>query len=357
MEVFADGERFVPNIETEFQKTVNFSLLARFSCYDIGSEHAYMISLMRGCMTATKKKAPEFARKLRELVGSWDGSQRELAHETRIPVSSLNRLCNHGIGSENHICVLLDKLGVKRRNVISLLIERRAELTDGKAREVWEGFTHAFLNEDEYLAETCPFLLQRAYACTHLGIPIGDVVTLAKRHNIPNIEYLYKVDLWKISSFVTAFEKKFGKDAKDLVLAENCEGFPPVLLVGFKEQRDAGDYLKLTNCKGTLFFGLPNLVIGDYQFLEGGEIKAHKNNGGVELLFSLQGIFEFVYQGVVCQTKLAPGRSLLLYDARKKHAVRLAKGKRGRLLMVRYDPKRREIQPGHSHRGRRFSKS
>lgn len=355
--VIADGERFVPNIETAFQKMENFSLRARFSCYDIRSEPANVISLMRGCMAAVKKKATKFARQLRELVRSWNLTQRELARETRIPVSSLNRLCNHGIGSEDHICALLDKLGVKRRKVISLLIERRAELSDGKAREVWKGFTHAFLNENDYLAEICPFLLQRAYACTHLGIPIGDVVKLAKRHDIPNMEYLEKVDLWKIVHFVTAFEREFGKDAKDLVLAGKREGFPPVLLIGSKEQRDAADYLKLTNCKGTLFFGLPNLVIGDYRFLERGEIKPHRNTGGVELLYSLQGIFELVCQGFLCQTKLTPGHSLLLYDARKRHAVRLAKGKRGRLLMVRYDPKGRVIQPGRPRKGRRRSET
>lgn len=353
MEVVADGKHFVPNIETAFPKTEIFSLWVRFSCYNIRNEPAHVISLMRGFMVAVKKKAPEFARRLRELVRSWNGTQRELAREIRIPVSSLNRLCNHGIGSEDHICNLLDKLGVKSQKVISLLIGRRAELSDGRAHEVWNGFTHAFLNEDDYLAETCPFLLQRAYACTHLGIPIGDVVELAKRFDIPNMEYLEKVDLWKIVHFVTAFEEEFGKDAKDLILAEKCEGFPPVLLIGFREQRDAADYLKLTNCKGTLFFGLPNLVIGDYRFLERGEIKPHKNTGGVEFLYSLQGIFELVCQGLMCQSKLTPGHSLLLYDARKRHAVRLAKGKRGRLLVVRYDPKRREIQPGCPRKGRR----
>lgn len=308
-------------------------------------------------MAAAQKKAPQFATRLRKLIRSWAGSQRELALETRIPVSSLNRLCNHGLGSENHICVLLDKLDVKRPRLMTLLLDRRAELSEGKAREVWKGLTYTFFNEDEYLAETCPFLLQRAYACTHLGIPIGDVVALAKRHHIPNMEYLEKVDLWKIVHFVTAFEKEFGKDAKDLVLGEKCEAFPPVLLFGSKKQIDAADYLRLTNCKGRLFFGLPHLVIGDYKFMERGEVKAHKNTGGVELLYSFQGIFELVHRGIVCQTKLVPGHSLLLYDARRSHAVRLAKGKRGRLLMVRYDPKRRELQPGRPRRGRRFSKS
>ena len=114
-------------------------------------------------MATNKRKTPKFAEQLRKYVRSWNGTQRELSRETGIPVSSLNRLCNYGLGSEDNICIILDRLGLGRRMILKLLIDRRVELSSSIAGEVWKSFEYGFLSEEEYLAETCQFPLQRAY--------------------------------------------------------------------------------------------------------------------------------------------------------------------------------------------------
>jgi quercetin dioxygenase-like cupin family protein len=278
-------------------------------------------------------------------------TQRQIADELGIPSSVVNRLCKSGVGSEDNICIILERLGLKKRRINELLADRRAELSKGKARETWRGFRYAYRDENEYLAETCPFPFERAYACTHLGIPISEIVDLAISYGIKNIQDLREVNPWEFIKFVEAFRNRFGDKAKEVVLAEKCEKFPPVFLFDFAAQKDAADYLDLTKCKGKVLFGLPHLVIGDYEFCKSGEIGSHRNTGGVELLYSLEGIFELTCQGLVCQTVLKPG-SMLVFDARKRHSIRLVGGEKGRLLMARYDPKRKHPQPGRPRRRR-----
>lgn len=301
----------------------------------------------------SRKTAFEFASRLRGLIDEQNKKQRKLANELQLSSSVVNRLCKEGIGSEENICIILEKLGLKRRRMLEMLTDRRAELSEGRARNAWKHFKYAFLDEDEYLAENCPIPLDRAFACTHMGIPIFEVMQLAKSHGISSIEDLQKVGLSTVLGFAEGFEKKFGAKAKKAVLAEKCKTFPPVLLFAFKHKRNAAEYIKLTKCNGQLFFGLPHLVIGDYAFAEGGVIEEHRNTGGVELLYSMEGVFELTSQGLICQTKLRPRSSILVLDAREKHSIRLAKGKKGRLIMARFDPKRREPLPGRPMRRRR----
>lgn len=302
---------------------------------------------------ASKPTAPEFAARLAQLIQERGMTQRKVADELDIPSSAVNRLCKSGNGSEENICLIFERLGLKRRRIVEHLTDRRAELSRGKAREAWRSFRYAFLDEDEYLAETCPFPFERAFACTHLGIPISEVVELAKSHGIENIQDLREVNPWKFMEFVRAFQNKFGESARKAVLAKRCEGFPPVLLFSFKEKRDAAEYIDLKNCDGKVLFGLPHLVISDYRFGERGTIGSHHHHGGIELLYSLEGIFELTCQGLRCGTKLTPRGSILVFDARKEHSIRLAEGDKGRLVIARYDPKRRELKPG-SHRRRRL---
>jgi predicted XRE-type DNA-binding protein len=299
----------------------------------------------------SKPRALVFAAELALLIKNRGMKQRQIASELHIPSSVVNRLCKSGVGSEDNICLILERLGLKKRRIDEQLADRRAELSRGKAHEAWKGFRYAFRDENEYLAETCPFPFERAFACTHLGIPINEVVDLAKSHGIKNIQDLREVNPWEFIKFAEAFCNRFGDKAKEIVLAEKCEIYPPVFLFDFAAQKDAADYVNLTNCKGKLLFGLPHLVIGDYEFSKSGEIGSHRNTGGVELLYSLEGTFELTCQGLVCQTMLTSG-SMLVFDARKRHSIRLIVGEKGRLLMARYDPRRKEVRPGRPPRRR-----
>ena len=301
-----------------------------------------------------KKNAPQFAAKLSALIEERSKTQRQMARECSLSSSAMNRLCKHGVGTDDDVCLILKQFNLKRRRVLEMLADRRAELSHGAAREFWEGFRYAFLNEDQYLRELSPFPLERAYACTHLGIHIGDVVALAQSCGLSQIEDSGEINFKKLMAFIQAFEQRFGKEARDAVLSDKCDLFPPVLLFDFAEQVNVADYLDLTDCGGRLLFGLPHLIIGDYEFGENGEIKAHKNTGGVEFLFSLAGVFELTYEGIVYGTKLSAGRFIFLLDARKKHAIKLieAKEKKGRLLMVRFYPGLREVKPGRPRRNR-----
>jgi hypothetical protein len=249
----------------------------------------------------------------------------------------------------------LAKLDLKRRRLLELLASRRAELATGEARDIWRGFKYAFRDEDEYLADTCPFPLQRACACTHHGIAIRDVVALAQEHEILGITDVREINPWKFTDFAVAFGKKFGHEAMTAVFAKECGEFPPVLLLDFKQHVDAANYIRLKNCSGRLFFGLPHLVIGDYLFAKDGEILPHRNAHGVELMYSLQGSFELTYQQTRYRTRLDPRKSMLVFDARKKHGIRLLRSGNGRLLMARYCPTIRNVKPGHP-RNRKASK-
>jgi transcriptional regulator with XRE-family HTH domain len=299
-----------------------------------------------------KKTAPAFASRLRDLIRKQEKSQRQIANECNISSSAVNRLCKDGVGSDKHICIILDRLNLKRRRILEMLADRRAELSEGIAQSVWRDFKYAYLDEDEYLTDVCTFPLDRAFACTYLGIRIREVIELAKSYGISNVEDLRKIDPWKFAEFVRAFEKKYGKDKRKAVLARECKPYAPVLLLDFKKKVNAVDCLKLRKCKGNLLFGLSHLVIGDYEFFEGGQIEAGEGTGGVELVYSLEGDFELKYQETVYPTKLRPNGSIFVFDGRKKHTIRLAEGNRGRLIVAMYYPKEREVLPDRLRRSR-----
>jgi transcriptional regulator with XRE-family HTH domain len=304
-------------------------------------------------MKSVTKIAPEFAKKFSGILQDYGKTQRQIASECKISSSVINRLCKDGTGSENHICIVLRKFDFKRRRIIEFLADRRAELSDEVAKEIWKDFKYAFLDEDEYLNEICPFPFERAFACTHLGIPVKEVVKLAKAYGISNIQDLRDISTWKLYDFVKASEEKFGSDATKIIFSKTCPKFPPVLLFEFEQQKNAKDYIKLVGCEGQLFFGLPHIVLADYVFSENGKICAHPNTGGVEMIYSLEGVFELTCAGKICQTKLRSRNSILIYDAREKHSIKLVEGTKGRLLIARFDPKRRYLAPGRPRRVRK----
>jgi quercetin dioxygenase-like cupin family protein len=298
----------------------------------------------------TAPTAPEFAAHFSMLIQATGKTQRQIARETQVPASSVNRLCKNGVGSEENICTVLDHLHLKRRRKLEMLADRRAELLEGPAKAAWEKFRYAFLDENEYLRELCPFPVERAYACAYLGIKLSEVVDLATKHGMPNIRDLQSVDPWKSAALRAAFQKRFGKKATEDVLARKCRPYPPVLILDSEKQVDPAGYVNLIRCNGRLIFGLPHLVIADYTFEEHGSIEAHRNTGGVEFLYSLNGTFELAYAGQVYPTTLAPRELVLVFDANKKHAVKLSEGNGGRLLMIRYYPNKREVVPGRPRR-------
>lgn len=292
------------------------------------------------------KSAKNFAKRFSDIIKEHGKTQRQISDECEISSSAINRLCKTGIGSENHICMVLRKFCIKRRRIVEILADRRAELSDGHAKEIWEHFRYAFLNVDEYMGELSPFPLNRAYACTHLGIHILQVAELAKESGISEIADTQEITLSNFIKFYRAFEEKFSPEAAKVVLAPQCASYPPILLLDFEQQVPVPKHPKLINCEGNLLFGLPHLVIGNYIFKNSGKISKHRNSGGIEFLYSLEGNFKLTYSGITNPAILSPGKSIFVLDARKSHEIQLVKGESGRLLMVRFYPARKDIKPG-----------
>ena len=292
------------------------------------------------------KSAPGFAKKFSNILKDYGKTQRQIASECEISSSAINRLCKDGSGSENHICMVLQKFNLKRRRIIEILADRRAELSDEPAKSIWKNFRYAFLDEDEYLREICPFPLERAYACSQFGIHIFDVVKLAHKCGISKITETSEINVNKFMKFIDEFEGEFKYKARKAVLSPNCKSYPPVLLLDFKEQVDASKYVELIKCSGKLLFGLPHLIIGDYTFKAEGEITKHNNNGGIEFLYSLEGTFELTCDDTTYVAKLEPGQTIFVLDARKNHRIKLIDKDPGHLLMIRYYPQKRDLRPG-----------
>lgn len=295
------------------------------------------------------KRSSYFAESLRKLIAEQHPKtpQRQIALQLGIPVSAFNKLRNKGIGSEEHICLILDYfLKIRRRRIQEMLAARRAELSEGKAAEIWNNFKYAFIDEDEYLAELCPIPMERAFACTHCGVAIKEIVELAKKNGINHIGGLKCIDIWKFRDFYDSVMQKFGPENAKAILSQKCEKFPPALLFEFSEEEDACNYVNLFNCKGKLLFGLPHIIFGDYIFTAGGVIKNHINNGGVEILYSLEGTYELTCDGKTSSALLEACSALLIYDARVNHEIKLVNFDKGRLLMVRYYPTKRFLKPG-----------
>lgn len=298
----------------------------------------------------TRQTAPRFAEQFSRLIQQTGKTQRQVAHETGVPASLVNRLCKDGTGSEDNICIILDHLQMKKRRTVEMLTDRRAELSTGLAKKVWGGFRYAFLDEGEYLQELCPLPEDRACACAWLGIKLSKVVELALANGLKNIRDMRSIDPWKFIALRDAFQKEFGEEATKVVLAKECKRYPPVLVLDFEKQVDPAGYVTLDNCDGKLVFGMPHLVVGDYTFGKQGRINTHRNTGGVEFLYSLEGTFQLTYAGQVYPITLVPHDSVFIFDANEKHSIKLIEGMTGRLLMIRYYPQKREVVPGRPRR-------
>jgi hypothetical protein len=142
-------------------------------------------------MANTKQTAPEFAKKFASLIKDQLGiTRRKLATTIDMDAAAVNRLCTTGKGSEENICRILKHMNLKPRRILEILTDRRAELCTGEARKMWKNFRYAFPNDREYMAELCPFPLERVCACTRAGISVQHVIDLARKLKIRQVENL-----------------------------------------------------------------------------------------------------------------------------------------------------------------------
>ena len=302
----------------------------------------------------SRANAPEFAKRLASLIEKcFDGTRRGLATTLKMDPAAVHRLCTTGAGSEDNICIILGHLHLKRRRIVEILAARRAELSTGKAREIWEDFCYAFPNSHEYMTELCPFPLDRVCACSYAGISIQYILDLARATNVEHVDDLAKLKTHQAIRLYDALAQEYGSEKAKIVFSPETDRRIPFLahLDTFQEY-DAGDYTELTNCDGKSLFGIPHVVLTRYTFGAGGEVGTHRHAGGVEFLYSEKGSFELEYKGIRYPRLLADDGSVIVLDGRKSHSIKLAKGKSGRLLVVRYDPRRRSLRPGPTLRER-----
>jgi transcriptional regulator with XRE-family HTH domain len=295
-----------------------------------------------------EKEAPEFAGWLRRALAKANTTQRQIAKASGVSPSVVNRLCATGVGTDEHVCKILQELNLPRRRALEQVTARKAELAKDEAeKEVWAKFMYPYLDEDECMGDLCGgnASLDRARACTRAGIRLGDVLQLAAKCGLSNLQDINSLDPWKLAEFLAAFERQFGRDKRDAVLAKDCGEQPHILLYDFPQSVDAADYLELTACTGTLLFGLPHMVIGRYEFSKGGQVEAVNMARGVEMAYSVKGSFTITYRNELCPMALTPPKSMFVFDARGPHVIRLTEGEPGFLVTVLYHPAKRDLAP------------
>lgn len=297
----------------------------------------------------SRRTAPAFAQSLRTLIKDQLGkSQRGVAKEAGIlDPAVVNRLCVSGMGSEENICKILKCMRLKRRRIVEILAERRAELCEGEAREMWKNFRYAFLDTHEYLDELCPLPLDRARAASYVGISLKRVIELASQLRIKNVQDIERLKTTQILNLFEVMSDEYGGDRARAIFSNHvAKGIPQVLYLDVLQQREAALHVPLKNCHGELLFGIPHVVFGYYVFRPNGEIGDHCHCGGVELLYSKAGTFQLTYRGEDYPRRLRNDGAVIALDGKAHHSIKLIEGQEGRLLTVRFDPRRRSLPPG-----------
>lgn len=292
-------------------------------------------------------KAPKFANRILGLIQDSKMSQRKIADEANVSASKVNRLCRHGTGSEEDICKILIYLKIKRRRILEMLTDRRAELSTGEANAMWSNFRFAFLDENEYLEESSPLPANFAYACSKHGISINRLCNLLKEHDLSNIKDMGKLSDLKLATIGMTASKVFSKEIINKVMNSygNKDCIPALLLDSFTVD-NPDKYIDLINCEGQLVYGIPHIALGNYRFnKKGAKILEHAHLQGVEILYSIDGTYELKLDGSIYPFHLSPNGSIFEFHACKSHEITLIDGDKGRLLMVRYYPKKRDVKP------------
>jgi len=294
-----------------------------------------------------EKPAPAFAKKFSQLIEDRLGtSQRGIASKLGIDPGAVNRLCRSGKGSEENICRILKLMRLKRRKILETLADRRAELCEGDAREVWSGFRYAFPNTHEYMDELCPFPLDRACAASYVGISIKKLVQFAKGAGIKHVEDVRKLTPEQLWNLYDALTQHFESEKIKVALLRNVQrNIPPVLHLDIFQQDDASQHVPLTGCTGKVLFGIPHVVFAYYVFDKDGRIDDHHHAGGVEYLYSERRTFSLIYRGKKYPHRLTNDGSVIVLKASGGHSIDLVEGEEGRLFVMRYDPQRRDLKP------------
>ena len=199
----------------------------------------------------------------------------------------------------------------------------------------------------EYMGELCPFPLDAACSSTYAGISIQYIVDLATKAKIKHIDDLANLKPDQLVSLYAALAQKYGSAKAKTIFSQKVDKHIPLMMhLDIFQYRDAADYTVLSRCDGKSLFGIPHVVLTHYVFDAGGEVGAHRHAGGVEFLHSFEGSFQIEYKGIQYPRLLDNDGSVIAFDSRKHHSIRLAMGDRGHLLVVRYDPRRRNLPPG-----------
>ncbi len=298
---------------------------------------------------SNKRTAPIFAKTLKSLIEKrLKKSQRWVARAAGVDPAAVHRLCTTGVGSEDVVCRVLKCLQLKRRHVLEILADRLAELSVGEARETWKNFRYAFPDAREYMAELCPFPLDRACACSYAGLSLREIAELAvKTTHIERIEEISELKPWQVADLYRALAERYGADKAGVVFARRVAKHTPLVLhLDVFRQYNAAEYVSLKDCRGNLLFGIPHVVLASYVFGPTGEVQDHSHAGGVEMLYSEAGAFELKYGDAVYPRRLENDGSVIALHGTVHHSIRLSAGDEGRLLVVRYDPRRRTLLPG-----------
>jgi hypothetical protein len=218
---------------------------------------------------------------------------------------------------------------------------------------MWSGFKYAFPNEHEYTADLSPLPVERAFASSFAGISIRSILELASGLDMKNLRNLSELNPWKLMALKAKVIEKHGQEKADIILSEEVDkNIPPVLLLDTFQQEEAADYVELEKCHSKLLYGIPHIVFGHYTFARGGRILPHAHRGGVEFLYSQKGTFELTCAKETYPILLSDMGSVYVYDSQKEHSVVLKDNQPGRLLMIRYYPRKRFPRPGRKLRDR-----
>lgn len=292
--------------------------------------------------------APKSGKELRSLIKQRSQmSLRGIARILSMDPAAVHRLCTTGAGSEDNICTILKYLELKPRRIREFLAARRAELSEGDAKEIWKDFCYAFPNDREYMEELCPFPLEQVCACTRAGIPLQYILDLAQKEGIRHVEDLTKIKAPDAVKLYHALSTAYKSADVTMAFSQKVpKNIPLVAHLDVFEQHNAAERAILHGCTGTSLFGIPHVVLTHYVFQANGKVERHTHVGGVEFIYSEEGAFELECKSFRYPRLLEEDGSVIVLHGRTYHSIRLAKGQYGRLLVVRYDPRRRYLPPG-----------
>lgn len=293
------------------------------------------------------KTAPQFANNLTQLIRGKGETQQRIAVAIGIHPSVISRLCSHGSGPNNRVIEILGYLKLEPYTAYEIIRDRFEELSEGFAEKVWKSSKGRRLVEDDYVSRLAPCEAWRAYACAAHGMSLLKVIELAKSAGIDKMEDISKANPWDFVEFTQKLASEYGEDnAKEVLGKKPRQDHPSIILLDFLKETNAGDHVKLKRGNGKMYFGIPNIVVSHYEFEEDGEIECSPHKYGVEYVYSLKGAFQITYDGHLYPLLLSARGGLYVYDARKKHKIKLveAEGGEGTLAVVRYCPTMAELR-------------